>query len=164
MKRFISDPLAVPPPGEGYSWSSAELIVYGVDHLGPSYEVRVFLEAPDADVTTPLTPETGYAGGFTVFGHGGCFGDDGHCDPADRYVDEYDVRLPHQSLPQTKVVDVTAALHEMQGDAVRVTLVAVEPGEDGGPRVSDAFAAEEIRLVTYSGAGDTGPGGPSEAS
>jgi len=119
MKRFISDPLAVPPPGEGYAWSSAELIVYGVDHLGPSYEVRVFLEAPDADVTTPLTPETGYAGGFTVFGHGGCFGDDGHCDPADRYVDEYDVRLPHQSLPQTKVVDVTAALHEMQACRTR---------------------------------------------
>jgi len=54
-------------------------------------------------------------------------------------------------------VDITAALHEMQDDAVRVTLVAVEPGEDGGPRVSDAFAAEEIRLVTYAGAGDTGP-------
>lgn len=67
------------------------------------------------------------------------------------------MRLPLQSLPQTQVVDITAALHEMQGDAVRVTLVAVEPGEDGGPRVSDAFAAEEIRLVTYAGAGDTGP-------
>jgi len=82
------------------------------------------------------------------------------CSPAgrdERAVDEYDVRLPLQSLPQTQVVDITAAPHEMQGGAVRVTLVAVESGEDGGPRVSDAFAAEEIPLVTIAGAGDTGP-------
>jgi tyrosinase len=159
MERFVSDPLTVPPPAAGHAWSAAELIVYGVDHLGPSYEVRVFLDAPGADAVTPLELESGYAGCFTVFGHGGCFGDDDHCDPGARFSDEYDVRLPHQSLPQTKVVDVTAALRAATGDAVTVTLVAVEPDESGGPRPSDAFEADEIRLVTYAGAGDVDPAG-----
>jgi len=156
MERFVSDPLVVPPAEKGYEWSSAELLIYGVDHSGPSYEVRVFIDTPDADVQTPLTVEAGYAGCFTVFGHGGCFGDDDHCDPNARYSDDYDVRLPHQSLPQTKVVSVTEALLEAEGDAVQVTLVAVEPTDDG-PRASDAFKADEVRLVTYAGAGDVDP-------
>jgi len=153
MERFVSDPLIVPPAEQGYEWSAAELLVYGVDHSSPSYEVRVFLDAPDADVMTPLELDAGYAGCFTVFGHGGCFGDDGHCDPNERFSDEYDLRLPHQSLPQTKTVDVTEALRAASNEAVRVTLVAVEPGDDA-PRASDAFKADEIRLVTYAGAGD----------
>jgi len=154
MQCFVSDPLVVPPPSEGYSWGGAELIVYGVDHSGPSYEVRVFLEAPEADVSTPLELEAGYAGCFTVFGHGGCFGDEGHCDPTARHTDEFDMRLPHDSLPQTKVVDVTEALGRADVGEVRVTLVAVEPSEDG-PIASDAFGADEIRLVTYAGPADT---------
>ncbi len=154
MHRFVSDPLAVPASLDGTAWTTAELLVYGVDHAGPSHEVRVFVDAPDADVQTPLTLEAGYAGCFTVFGHGGCFGDDDHCDPSDRFSDAYDVRLPHQSLPQTKVVRVTHAVRRADADAVTITLVAVEPDESGGPRASDAFAAEEIRLVTYAGAGN----------
>ena len=103
LERFVSDPLAVPPPSEGYCWSSAELLVYGVDHSGPSYEVRVFVDAPDADAQTPLELDAGYAGCFTVFGHGGCYGDDDHCDPNARFSDVYDVRLPHRSELQTKI-------------------------------------------------------------
>jgi len=44
-----------------------------------------------------------------------------------------------------------------QSAAVRITLVAVEPDESGGPRPSDAFGAQEIRLVTYAGAGTWTP-------
>ena len=110
MERFVSDPLSVPPPSEGYCWSSAELLVYGVDHSGPSYEVRVFVDAPDADAQTPLELDAGYAGCFTVFGHGGCYGDDDHCDPNARFSDVYDVRLPHQSeLPDEDRPDPRAS-------------------------------------------------------
>ncbi len=157
MERFVSNPLALPPHADGYAWSDAQLVVYGVDHSGPSHEVRVFLDAPDADATTPLLLEAGYAGCFTVFGHGGCYGDDDHCNPNARFNDEYDLRLPHQSQPQTKVVGVSEALRAIQGDSVLVTLVAVEPGPEGGPKVSDAFRADELRLVTYAAPGDANP-------
>ena len=157
MERFVSAPLALAPLADGYAWSDAQLIVYGVDHSGASHEVRVFLDAPNADATTPLTSEAGYAGCFTVFGHGGCYGDDDHCDPNARFSDEYDLRLPHQSRPQTKVVRVTEALRAITGDSVQVTLVAVVPGDAGWSKVFDAFRADELRLVTYAGAGDANP-------
>lgn len=153
MQRFISDPLPVPGESEGAGWAGADLLVYGVDHSGPSYEVRVFFDAPDADVGTPLTLEAGYAGCFTVFGHGGCFGDRDHCDPEDRVSDVYDLRLPHPILPQTKQVPVTEALRRVATPAVRVTLVAVEPDDASSARSSDALKATAIRLLTYAPAG-----------
>jgi tyrosinase len=58
----------------------ADLTFYGLDHSGPSYEVRVFFNHRDAGPDTPLTAQAGFAGRFAVFGHGGCFGDEGHCD------------------------------------------------------------------------------------
>src|SRR5437016_3656407 len=48
----------------------AEIVFTGVDQAGPSFEGRVFLNNPDADVTTARTPETGYAGSFHVYGYG----------------------------------------------------------------------------------------------
>ena len=50
--------------------SRAELVFGGIDQAGPSFEGRVFLNNPDADEGTPLTPETGYAGSFHVYGYG----------------------------------------------------------------------------------------------
>ncbi len=71
-------------PEEG-RFTRADLVFSGVDHSETSYEVRVFLNNPTADASTPRTAEHGYAGRFVVFGHGGCFGDEGHCEvPASR--------------------------------------------------------------------------------
>jgi hypothetical protein len=76
LKVFSSKPVEVP---EVEDMSRADLIFYGVDHSGPSYEARVFIDNPSAGPETPVEPEHGYAGSFTVFGHAGCFGDEGHC-------------------------------------------------------------------------------------
>jgi tyrosinase len=153
MQRFSSDPLPIPNDPDASRWTSAELLVYGVDHSGPSYEVRVFLDAPEADAHTPLELQAGYAGCFTVFGHGGCYGDRDHCDPHDRTGDAYDLRLPHPILPQTKRVPVTEALRQVSGSAVRITLVAVEPADEHSAQGSDAFGATALRLLTYAPAG-----------
>src|SRR5215217_7560486 len=66
-------------PEEG-RFTRADLVFSGVDHSETSYEVRVFLNNPTADASTPRGAEHGYAGRFVVFGHGGCFGDEGHCE------------------------------------------------------------------------------------
>lgn len=152
MQRFSAE-LDLLAAGDGRGWESAEILVYGVDHSGASYEVRVFFDAPDADVDTPLTPEDGYAGCFTVFGHGGCYGDRSHCDPEDRVSDDYDIRLPHPILPQTKRVGVTDALRRVAGSRVHVTLVAVEPADEHSAKPSDALTATALRLLTYAPAG-----------
>lgn len=152
MKTFVAaEPLRIPTeegggPGD---YSRADLIFYGVDHSGPSYEGRVFLNRRDADADTPRDPDAGFAGSFMVFGHDGCAGDEGHCDVEDREVDEFDFRAPHPLEPWTKVVTITEAfaLVEAEGEFT-ITVVPVVPGEDGA-EVTDALRFDHVRLALY---------------
>src|SRR5919201_6293347 len=61
------------PPQSPDEFSRADLQFRGVDHSGPSYEARVFLDNPAAKPSTPTTEDQGFAGSFHVFGHGGWF-------------------------------------------------------------------------------------------
>jgi hypothetical protein len=156
MEIYTSPPLDVVPTGAAAaatgipSFDRADLIFYDVDHSGPSFTARVYLANAEANAATPTTAEAGYAGCFTVFGHGGCVGtDDDHCNPKARTVDEFDLRLPHPLLPQTKVVTVTEALRRLgQASQVTVTVVPVVPG-DSGPEPTDALDFTTVRLATY---------------
>ena len=151
MARYsTSKPLDLPPRDAGAEGRRADLIFYGVDHLGPSYTGRVFLGNEKAGVDTPLDPANGYAGHFTVFGHNGCAGDPGHCDVPDEAPDPFDHGLPHPLTPLTVTVEVSEALQRVKGRKVSVTVVPVEPHPDG-PRLSDALHFESVRLVTYEG-------------
>ena len=149
MKRFHSKPLDLPTDRERIV--RADLVFYGVDHSGPTYEARVFFDNPRATEGTPRDAENGYAGSFTVFGHGGCFGAEGHCAPQDRYVDAFDRRPPHPLTPLTVTVTVTDALARLEKKRARVHVVAVvrkskmgkSPGADGIP------PCDSVRLVTY---------------
>ena len=148
MNRYVSDPLTIATEDEALDFTRADLVFYGVDHSGPSYEARVFMNNPDAGVDTPLDAEHGYAGMFTVFGHGGCYGDEGHCDTTRRTRDPFDLRPPHPLTPYTKTVIVTDALRRVGATDVVVTVVAVVPGE-AGPEPTDALRLERVRLLTY---------------
>ena len=90
VERFISDPIEL-PARDGEDHSRADLVFYDVDHSGASYEARVFINAPDADAGTPRD-DPHYAGSFCIFGHGGCFGDTGHCDVPSEPRDPFDLR------------------------------------------------------------------------
>jgi tyrosinase len=145
VDRFVSDPLELPDPrGE---FARADLAFYDVDHSGSSFEARVFLDNPEADVATSRE-DPSYAGAFHIFGHGGCFGDEGHCDVPTGPADPFDLRPPHQLLPQVKLVVVTEAIRELLASGrkeVAVTVVAETPGE----RPNDVLAFTRIRLLTY---------------
>ncbi len=150
MQRQVSPPLtvAVDQPVELASLPRADLVFYSVDHSGPSYEGRVFFNQPDADISTPRDLEHGYAGSFHVFGHGRCYGDEGHCDPHSRVTDEFDLRPTHPLTPWTLTVIVTEALRHMQPAEVTVTVVAVDhSGKRAAP--SDALVFEHVRLLLY---------------
>jgi hypothetical protein len=131
-------------PGEAGAtpFTQADLILTGVEHAGPSYEVRLFLNNPTATADTPRTAEHGYAGRFTIFGHGGCFGDEGHCD-VQTSADPTDLRRPHPLTPLTTYVTVTDALRRLLagGDTLQtVTLVPVS----AMPRQADRKPAPEL--------------------
>ncbi|MDQ3875301.1 MAG: hypothetical protein M3322_07125 [Actinomycetota bacterium] len=148
MEKYVSDALELPAPEEGERLVRVDFVFYGVDHSGPSYEARVFVNNPDADVNTPRDASAGYAGSFTVFGHGGCYGDEGHCDREQQTRDAFDVRPPHPLTPWTKTVIVDEDLYPALGESVTVTVVAVVPGS-AGPEATDALSFERVRLVTH---------------
>ena len=157
MDRFVSpQPLEVGLAEHPEEITRADLVFYGVEHGGPSYEARVFLDQPDADADTPLDMSHGYAGSYTVFGHAGCFGEEGHCEPTNRFVDEFDRRGPHGLSPWTRTVIITealkAALVQKDDPTVQVTVVPIVAEVEEPPAdMPDAFNFTEIRLLTYEG-------------
>ena len=153
MTTITSEPLELPELEDVDELSRADLVFYGVDHSGPSYEARVFLNNPKADADTERLPEHGYAGAYTVFGHNGCYGDDGHCLPDQRHRDEFDVRAPHPLRPLTVTVIATEAVRRaLVAPEVReltVTVVPVVP-DDGLPKSGqDPLRFDYVRLLTY---------------
>src|ERR687887_1023553 len=110
-------------------FSRADLEFRGVDHSGPSYQARIFLDNAQADDSTPTEEATGFAGAFNVFGHGGGFGELGHCDVRDAPRNLYDRRLPHPLTPQFKTVVITDALRRVlrtsRAKTLTVTVVGV---------------------------------------
>ena len=132
-------------PPEDTPLSRADLTFYGIDHSGPSFTVHVFFDRPDATVDTPRTEETGYVGSFSVFGHGGCFGEEGHCDVRDP-VTAFDRRPAHPLVPTTRVLIATEAVRRRSASgagSVHVTAVA----EVRGSALADPQAAAEVLVV-----------------
>jgi tyrosinase len=151
MSNFVSN--RIPRPNVNDAYSRADLVFYGVDHSGLSFEARIFLNNPKADTNTPKEPKHGHAGSFYIFGHGGCFGELGHCDVPTGSGLYYDHRLTHQLQPQIKSVDITEALNVLPPSAnftVTVVPVLSDYGrlpveiKSEGPLKFDA-----VRLVTY---------------
>lgn len=144
VERFTSKPIELPPADRPFA--RADLIFTGVDHSGASFEAQVFLDprgvGRDAD-----RDHRAYVGSFFVFGHGGCFGDVGHCDiPRDR--DPFDLRPPHQLEPATRVLTVTEAVEGLLGrgvEAAKVTVVA----RTAPRKPASVLAFEKVRLATY---------------
>lgn len=132
----------------------ADLVFEGVDHAGPSYEARVFLNHPDATADTPRTVDEGYAGSFHIFGHGNCFGDVGHCDVDERGKAAHDLRGLHPLTPARKLVVITDALkHVLQRDG-KLEHVNVVPVAFGHPATGEAdpegfLKYDKVQLFTY---------------
>ncbi|HET9197146.1 MAG TPA: hypothetical protein VFN92_02685 [Solirubrobacterales bacterium] len=150
MERFDSDPIPISPAVRAGRFSAADLIFYDVEHAGPSFEALVFLNPPEVEADSPRDPEVGYAGSFVVFGHGGCFGEEGHCDVPKEGKDPFDNRPLHPLTPLTKMVDVTAALTNAagEGEHLRVSVLPILPGPER-PELSDVLFFSSMRLVAY---------------
>ncbi|HEY1299190.1 MAG TPA: hypothetical protein VGF07_01745 [Stellaceae bacterium] len=132
----------------------ADLVFEGVDHAGPSFEARVFLNNPGADAATPRDTAHGYAGSFHIFGHGYCFGDVGHCEVDDRGKAAHDLRGPHPLTPARKIVVITDALKAVLQRDGKLEHVSVVPVAYGRPAKSESdpegfLKYESVRLVTY---------------
>ncbi len=131
-------------------FSRADLEFIGVDHSGASYEARVFVNNPNANINTPPIEAAGYAGSFNVFGHGGCFGDVGHCE-LPRQRDNFDPRPSHPLLPMKKVVIATSAVRSAvaQRAEITVTVVPIVKSWTDKSERHDVLKFDHINLMTY---------------
>src|SRR5206468_1231186 len=84
---------------------------------GPSYVVHLYLNRPDVADDAFAEAGRGHAGHFTVFGHGECWGDLGHCDVPTGALHAFDRRPPHPLTPINITVEVTDALKALGDDA-----------------------------------------------
>jgi hypothetical protein len=150
MERYDSSAIPLSPGVQAGEFSGGQLIFYDVDHSGQSFEGRVFINSADATIESPREPEHGYAGSFVIFGHGGCSGEEGHCEIPTRSKDAFDSRPLHALTPQTKTVDVGAALERVHadGESIVVTVLAIVPGPEQAD-LADVLDFSAMRLVTY---------------
>jgi hypothetical protein len=139
-------------------FTRADLEFRGVDHSGPSYEARIFLNNPRANADTAREISEGYAGSFWVFGHGGCFGELGHCDIPEGPRGPYDKRPPHPLTPHFKTVIVTEALKRVLHTAEETTTVSVRivpfvpENQVSAQKLDvDPLKFESVSLLTYEG-------------
>jgi hypothetical protein len=154
VSSYVSDPIVTPAAEQATEFARADLVFYGVDHSGPSFEARVFVDNEGATAETPKD-DPSYVGSFRIFGHGGCFGEEGHCDVPRGSQDAFDLRLPHQLLPQTMTVGITEFLRRrLQGRGsgpMTVTVVPVARGWPSGQEgvTENLLSFERLALVTY---------------
>jgi hypothetical protein len=147
-KRVIAQPVSLSALGDDFT--RIDLEVDGIDHSGASMKVLVFLDNPRADTQTPRVAEYGYAGEFNIFGHGGCYGDVGHCDVTHRRP--YDPRPGHPLTPIRKVVTVTDSVKRLlaqQKTDVEVRIVPIVTGVTERCNAEDTLKFTSLRLVSY---------------
>lgn len=129
----------------------ADLEFIDVDHAGPSFEARVFINNPQANMSTPPMESYGFAGCFNVFGHGGCFGDEGHCEVHARQKDSFDPRASHPLIPMKKVVIATTAVRKAVNERrdIHVTVVPIIKSWTEKTDADDILRFDHINLITY---------------
>ena len=130
----------------------ADIEIHGVDHSGQTYEGRVFLNNPKANQKTLKNERNNYAGSYYIFGHGGCYGDVGHCDyePEKRL---YDLRLGSDIRPQYKRIIVTDLLKKLgrKTNQFTITIVPVLFAESQKKSIpkKDIIKFDKIGIITY---------------
>lgn len=129
----------------------ADLEFEGVEHDGASFVMHIFLNNPDADAATPRTAEQRYAGYLTVFAHGDCWGDVGHCDIPEP-VSAFDRRPPHPLVPFDPTLEISEplqALSETPGPdgtgEITVTVLAFNEADE----TDGVLRFKELTLLTY---------------
>jgi hypothetical protein len=153
MAVFVSNPASVTLTAPNEPYRRADVELHGVDHSKASYEGRLFINNPGADPETPTTHDS-YIGSFWIFGHGGCAGEEGHCEPPlERRANDF--RPEHQLTPMSKRVIVTDKLKTLvpagQEFLLRIVpIVRPEHAEElPSNLVSDLLQFDRVDLLAY---------------
>lgn len=134
LTRFKSAAAAVHPAVlENHSHAEVRLHKVQYSTSGGAF-VRVFLNQPDADASTPTRGNDRFVAQLATFS-GECIGGPGHCDVPPESRRKYDIRPRHRKTPGNFRIDATEAVRRLteQGETdFQVNLVVL--GIDGEPK------------------------------
>lgn len=113
--------------------------------MRPGFHMRVFLNEPDATVSTPTRGNDHYVGTLHMF-TGLCIGGPGHCDEPSDERRRFDLRPRPHKMPANFRLDATAAVRKLvsQG-ATSLHLDIVALNTDGTP-AQDALLLDAVSL------------------
>jgi tyrosinase len=127
VARFVSKPIEIPDAARR-SFRQAEVRLHRVPQLPRSCFIRVFLNEPNANASTPIDHEN-YAGYLAIFGHGECIGGPGHCELPPARARQYDLRPRNHNTPRNHRIDVTETakklLEQKKVKSLQITLVVI---------------------------------------
>lgn len=146
---FSSPPIKLNWVKDETEFYRADIEIFGIDLAGPSYEGRVFLNNPKADENTLLTLDSGYAGSYYIFGHGGCYGDEGHCDIKPRRT--FDSRTEHDLTPAYKSMIATEAIKKILKNTkeIVISIVPITARSARMGNAKDIVYIDKIRISCY---------------
>ena len=130
--RFVFQDVPVDIKPGGQLFTEAKVIARSVDQSGPSFEVRVFLNNPDADDSTPLDEKHGYAGSFHVYGFG---------------LDRAEQSVSHK-LPTDYAVPATRAIRDAVKRSPVVSVTLVPRYYNTRTTASAAFHLDGVSITT----------------
>ncbi len=111
-------------------FETAELQFNDVKHSKDSFEIRVFLNQPDADVNTPLEGNDRFAGSLFVYGQGEYVNETGERISArEAHAEEFDLSPGASNTTPFKLyLDITDSLRKMAAKTfeIIVNLVAID--------------------------------------
>lgn len=153
-KKYVSEKIKLDISKLENDFYRADLIFHGLDHSGPSYEGRVFINNPNANSKTPNDFGKGFTGSFFVFGHGGCLGNENHCD-VNRPIIRFNM-IPNPLVPERVSLVITDKLRELAKTTSEFTITIVPKLAKGATTVvqqdadlENVISLHRISIETY---------------
>jgi len=145
MQRWDTEkPLALPIPFDSVRRIDLEFV--NVRRDGGSFTAFVFLNAGDLPTDAGRDHEN-FAGSFSIFSAGECWGEEGHCDWKRDPVSDFDRRPLHHLTPINVSMDVTETALRL-GDPKRLT-VTVLAARTAEPEAEDVLRFEQLTALAY---------------
>ncbi len=147
FEKRVFGPIATPTD---LGFKRADLEIFGIRHAFGSYTALVFLNNPDVDSGGASKRSRGYAGTFSIFGHGGCLGDAGHCD-VENTRRRFDDRPSHPLTPGFRRLIITKPLRKTcrKSDDLTITIVACSATDENAEQAKRLIDIGGLQISTF---------------
>ncbi|MBW4632352.1 MAG: hypothetical protein KME30_10760 [Iphinoe sp. HA4291-MV1] len=134
----------------GKRFETVELQFNDVKHSKDSFEIRVFLNQPDADVNTPLEGNDHFAGSLFVYGQGEYVNETGERISArETRAQEFDLSPGASNTTAFKLyLDITDSLRKMAAKNLEIIVNLVAVDFKGNQIIKPEFDFGSISLIT----------------